>query len=137
MEAAERDLDGPEFGAREANLIPPADFVSQLLPISNVSRSTVNLLASIGITSYEGLAVHGIHDMAPRAQKIVFDALAITPLTPENAAKLWMDALAICMYAAYGYWEQEPGQVFIALGPSPFQAGRHLPPASNVASAQS
>jgi hypothetical protein len=123
-----------EFGAREGALVPPADFVSQLLSIPSVSKSTINHLASIGITSYEGLAVNSILDMAPRAQRIVFDVLAISPLTPEAAAKLWADTLAICTYTAYGYWVQEPGQVFITLGPSSFPAGRHLPPTGTVAS---
>lgn len=123
-----------EFGARESNLVPPSDFAAQLLSIPSVSRSSVNLLASIGITSHEGLGITCVNDISPRAQRIVFEVLAITPLTPEQAAKLWSDALAICMYAGYGYWEQEPGQVFITVGPSPFQSGRHLPPASKVAS---
>ncbi len=126
-----------EFGARENGLVPPSDFVSQLLSIPSVSRTTVNQLASVGINSYEGLGITGINDFAPRAQKIVFDVLAISPLTPEETAKLWSETLAVCMYAAYGYWEQEPGQVFMTLGSSPFQAGRHLPPASKVASYQS
>jgi hypothetical protein len=126
-----------EFGARENGLVPPSDFVSHLMSIPGVARSTVNQLASIGITSSEGLGVSSINDVAPRAQRIVFEVLAITPLTPENAAKLWSDALAICTYTAYGYWEQQPGQVFTTLGSSPFQAGRHLPPASKVSSYQS